>query len=62
MSEVRIKVKKNLDGTYVSGAFVGKKNIVSKRYYRKQDAIKRAKAIAKLVGIPYDPEIIISNV
>jgi hypothetical protein len=52
-------------GTYWYGIFAGRKKLmenIMKRgisiWMRKSAAIRNAKAMAKRIGIPYDPEII----
>ena len=61
MKNVRVKVVENCTGNYWwFGIFEGKKKIIyfTGGYERKANAIRYAKAMAKRIGIPYDPEII----
>ena len=56
---LRIKVRENCDGsTWSSTLFDGKKNLGRVPYENKNAAIRRAKFLAKITDVPYDPEII----
>jgi hypothetical protein len=65
MKNVRIKVRQSCGGLYFDfGIFANKalimRNNVGRQTYweRKAAAIRNAKAIAKRIGIKYDPEIV----
>jgi len=60
MKNIRLKVIENCDGDYWWYAICeGRKKLMGcYGYERKANAIRFAKAMAKKVGIPYDPEII----
>jgi hypothetical protein len=65
MKNVRVKVRESCSGAYFDfGIYEGRKfimrNNVGRQTYwnRKPAAIRNAKAMAKRIGIPYDPEII----
>ena len=60
MKKIRVKVIENCTGNFWWYAMCdGRKPLLDHGCYeRKYDAIRAAKAIAKRIGIPYDPEII----
>lgn len=71
MKNVRIKVREfTCVNCFDYGIYEGKKRLmgnplrnsgfggVTDDWYRKSYAVKAAKAMAKRIGIPYDPEII----
>ncbi len=60
MKNVRVKVVENCGGDYWWYSICeGRKQLmINYGYYRKGNAINAAKAMAKRIGIKYDPEII----
>ncbi len=62
MKNVRVKVKQSCGGTYYDiGLFEGHKLLMCnpmKSWLTPEYAIRNAKAMAKRIGIKYDPEII----
>ena len=70
MKNVRVKVRKfTCTNTFDYGIYEGKKRLMDNRFHRSGDyscrewqikaaAIRNAKAMAKRIGIPYDPEIV----
>ena len=61
MKNVRVKVGLNCNGNrYHIGIFEGKKRLMygDRKWLTEKGAISNAKAMAKRIGIPYDPEII----
>jgi len=60
MKNVRVKVGLNCIGDYHVGIFEGRKRLMygDKSWSTKQAAVRNAKAMAKRIGIKYDPEIV----
>ena len=63
MKNVRVKVRENCDSSWWNfGIFEGGKVLMVNSYIKcwqtKKAAIRNAKAMAKHIGIPYDPEIV----
>jgi hypothetical protein len=61
MKNVRVKAGLNCNGTdYHVGVFEGRKRLMygDLSWRTESAAIRQAKAMAKRIGIPYDPEII----
>ena len=63
MKNIRVKVRINIcSGWFDFGIFEGRKklmvNDVLKTWFQKNAAIRNAEAMAKRIGIPYDPEIV----
>ena len=62
MKNVRVKVRRSCNGYYLDiGIYEGKTLLLTnydKLWCVEKAAIRNAKAMAKRIGIPYDPEII----
>ncbi len=61
MENVRIKVEEHCGGfRWWFGIYIGRKSLLETQivYEKKGNAIRYAKAMAKRIGIPFDPEIV----